>query len=192
MNRTVRTKDKHSDNGDISRRAREGRASQRMPSAGGASRVLSRHVRRVLCACGLLLLSSFAMNDTRLLAPCPSSPNCVSSLATDERHRVEPLPGYADRAGSLKLLSDVLATLPRVSFEQVGPARLQARFTSRVLRFVDDVTFYVHENGGIEVRSASRVGYYDFGANRRRVEDLRERLEERLGDLTPVQGQGAG
>jgi uncharacterized protein (DUF1499 family) len=28
------------------------------------------------------------------------------------------------------------------------------------------------------VRSASRVGYYDFGANRSRVEDLRERLRK--------------
>ncbi|HBP69912.1 MAG TPA: DUF1499 domain-containing protein, partial [Alcanivorax sp.] len=33
------------------------------------------------------------MSDTRLLAPCPSAPNCVSSLAEDERHRVAPLPG---------------------------------------------------------------------------------------------------
>ena len=60
----------------------------------------------------------------------------------------------------------------------VGPARINARFKSMVLRFTDDVTFYVRENGTVEVRSASRVGYWDLGANRRRVESLREKLAE--------------
>ena len=123
---------------------------------------------------------SHTMTDTRLLAPCPSSPNCVSSLADDERHRGAPLPGAGHREASLALLKDTLGELPRVRFEAVGPARLQARFTTRVMRFVDDVTFYVHEDGVIEVRSASRLGYWDLGANRRRVEDLRERLSRRL------------
>ena len=121
------------------------------------------------------------MSDTRLLAPCPSAPNCVSSLAEDERHRVAPLPGAGNRADSLAMLEEVLDTLPRVAYERIGPARIQARFTSRILRFVDDVTLYVHDDGLIDVRSASRIGYWDLGANRRRVEDLRERLNARLG-----------
>ncbi len=120
------------------------------------------------------------MSDTRLLAPCPSSPNCVSSLADDDRHKVAPLPGAGNRADSLALLDAVLEDWPRVSHRAVGPARVEARFTTRILRFVDDVTFYVHEDGVIEVRSASRIGYWDLGANRRRVEDLREQLEARL------------
>lgn len=128
------------------------------------------------------------MNDTRLLAPCPNSPNCVSSLAADPRHHVDPLPGAGDRAASLTLLIDTLAEMPRVEVEPVGPARLQARFTSRLLRFVDDVTFYVHDNGRIEVRSASRVGHWDLGANRRRVDALRERLRQRLALPMPSQG----
>ncbi|HBP69913.1 MAG TPA: DUF1499 domain-containing protein, partial [Alcanivorax sp.] len=64
----------------------------------------------------------------------------------------------------------------------------QARFTSRILRFVDDVTLYVHDDGLIDVRSASRIGYWDLGANRRRVEDLRERLNARLGQPQPSHG----
>ncbi|MFT6599668.1 MAG: hypothetical protein ACJATD_000503 [Alloalcanivorax sp.] len=128
------------------------------------------------------------MSDTRLLAPCPSAPNCVSSLAEDDRHRVAPLPGAGDRAGSLAMLEEVLDTLPRVAYERIGPARIQARFTSRILRFVDDVTLYVHDDGLIDVRSASRLGYWDLGANRRRVEDLRERLNARLGQPQPSHG----
>tara|TARA_B100000214_G_scaffold340752_1_gene287427 strand:- start:94 stop:606 length:513 start_codon:yes stop_codon:yes gene_type:complete len=128
------------------------------------------------------------MSDTRLLAPCPSAPNCVSSLAEDERHRVAPLPGAGNRADSLAMLEEVLDTLPRVAYERIGPARVQARFTSRILRFVDDVTLYVHDDGLIDVRSASRIGYWDLGANRRRVEDLRERLNARLGQPQPSHG----
>ena len=122
------------------------------------------------------------MADTHLLAPCPDSPNCVSSLATDDSHRVEPLTVADNREASMASLQALLKALPRVEFDVVGQSRIQARFTSRLLRFVDDVTFYVRENGMVEVRSASRVGYWDLGANRRRVESLREQLAEQAPD----------
>ena len=118
------------------------------------------------------------MSDTHLLAPCPDSPNCVSSLAPDESQRVAPLQVADNRGDSMARVQALLRTLPRVEFDVVGQSRIQARFTSRVLRFVDDVTFYVREDGVVEVRSASRVGYWDLGANRRRVESLREQLAE--------------
>jgi len=52
---------------------------------------------------------------------------------------------------------------------------LHAEFTSRVMRFVDDMEcFYDEPAGVIQIRSASRVGYSDFDANRKRVEVLRE------------------
>ena len=122
------------------------------------------------------------MSDTHLLAPCPDSPNCVSSLATDESQRVAPLQVADNRGDSMARVQALLRTLPRVEFDVVGQSRIQARFTSRVLRFVDDVTFYVREDGVVEVRSASRVGYWDLGANRRRVESLREQLAEQAPD----------
>ncbi|BAP13924.1 MAG: hypothetical protein AOY29_04570 [Alcanivorax borkumensis] len=128
------------------------------------------------------------MAETHLLAPCPDSPNCVSSLATQSDKRVDPLQVAADRESSLKKLETLLGSLPRVDYDVVGQSRIQARFTSRILRFVDDVTFYVRENGMVEVRSASRAGYWDLGANRRRVESLREQLfEQETDDRTSQQ-----
>ncbi|MED5387657.1 MAG: DUF1499 domain-containing protein [Pseudomonadota bacterium] len=118
------------------------------------------------------------MSDTHLLAPCPDSPNCVSSLASQDRHRIAPLQVATNRSESMGRIKALLSNLPRVEFDVVGQSRIQARFTSRLLRFVDDVTFFVRENGVVEVRSASRVGYWDLGANRRRVESLREQLAE--------------
>lgn len=118
------------------------------------------------------------MADNNLLAPCPSSPNCVSSLSGNEDRRVRPLDVSDNRETSMERLQAVLDTLPRVEYDVVGQSRIQARFKSLILRFTDDVTFYVRETGVVEVRSASRVGYWDLGANRRRVESLREQLAE--------------
>ena len=54
---------------------------------------------------------------------------------------------------------------------------LHVEFRSAVFGFVDDVEFLFDDgNKVIHVRSASRVGYYDFGVNRRRVEELRKRF----------------
>ena len=118
------------------------------------------------------------MADENLLAPCPNSPNCVSSLSGSKDHWVAPLEASDTRDTSLQRVQSVLDSLPRVDYDVAGPARINARFKSMVLRFTDDVTFYVRENGTVEVRSASRVGYWDLGANRRRVESLREKLAE--------------
>jgi uncharacterized protein (DUF1499 family) len=122
------------------------------------------------------------MADENLLAPCPNSPNCVSSLSGSKDHWVAPLEVSDTRDTSLQRVQSVLDSLPRVDYDVVGPARINARFKSMVLRFTDDVTFYVRENGTVEVRSASRVGYWDLGANRRRVESLREQLAEQAPD----------
>ena len=53
---------------------------------------------------------------------------------------------------------------------------LHAKFRSAVFGFVDDVEFYFGPPGSIQVRSASRTGYYDVGVNRERVETIRARF----------------
>jgi uncharacterized protein (DUF1499 family) len=52
-------------------------------------------------------------------------------------------------------------------------------FTSTFVRFVDDVEFWLDDSAKlIHFRSASRIGYYDFGVNRRRMEVIRARFLE--------------
>jgi hypothetical protein len=54
---------------------------------------------------------------------------------------------------------------------------VHAKFTSRFFRFVDDVEFCIDDDLRIiHVRSSSRVGYFDFGVNRRRVERIRAKF----------------
>jgi uncharacterized protein (DUF1499 family) len=54
---------------------------------------------------------------------------------------------------------------------------LHVTVTSRLFRIVDDLEFhFVEAPPFIHVRSASRVGYFDFGVNRRRIEKIRKAL----------------
>ena len=50
---------------------------------------------------------------------------------------------------------------------------IHVEFTSNIFRFIDDVEFYLTEQGVIHFRSASRIGHSDLGVNRRRVEMIR-------------------
>jgi uncharacterized protein (DUF1499 family) len=109
------------------------------------------------------------------LAPCPGSPNCVSSQAGAEQ-RVEPLHYDGDAARARARLLDVLNGMERARIVQSTNDYLHAEFRSAVFGFVDDVEFYFSPPGLIQVRSASRTGYYDFGVNRERVETLRARF----------------
>lgn len=107
------------------------------------------------------------------LRPCPSSPNCVNSMANeDEVHRVEPFCGV-----SLAELRELLQNEESVEIVTDHENYLHAEFTSLIMRFVDDVEFFsIAEEQVIHVRSASRLGSSDLGANRRRVEGLRTKL----------------
>ena len=110
------------------------------------------------------------------LAACPASPNCVSSTAQDE-HFVEPYRLSAHPRIAWRALRTAVAQLPRTRIDQARPHYLHAECRSRLFGFVDDLEFQLRpDERRIEVRSAARTGYSDWGVNRRRVEDLRATL----------------
>lgn len=112
------------------------------------------------------------------LAPCPSKPNCVSSYATSPRQRVEPLTYAGSHIPAMSRLESLLRSLPRVKIITSDGVYLHAEFRSALLGFVDDVEFLADTGANvIHVRSASRVGYSDFGVNRRRVEGIRSKFQ---------------
>jgi len=106
------------------------------------------------------------------LAPCPSSPNCVSSQAADDRHRIEPLAFTGDPDAAFARLKGVLAARGDTTIIEETPDYLRVEL--RTTFFVDDGEFLLdRERRVIQVRSASRVGYSDLGKNRRRMEEIR-------------------
>lgn len=114
------------------------------------------------------------------LAPCPDSPNCVSSDATDAAHHVEPLRIVGNVDEAWRAARSIVDDWPRT--RRVSEAGHYAHYECRtaLFRFVDDLELELRPDQGlIAVRSASRLGYSDLGVNRRRVERLRSALEGR-------------
>ena len=110
------------------------------------------------------------------LAPCPNSPNCVSSETSTRAAYIEPLAVHVTG-------EDVWVCLKRSITEMGGTIEkkegryLWATFKTKLFRFVDDVELRLDADAKlIHVRSASRVGYSDLGVNGKRVEVLRERF----------------
>ena len=113
------------------------------------------------------------------LSPCPQSPNCVSSQSTDEARFIKPLRYAGSLADARQKLINILENSKRARLVKLETDYIHAEFTSLIFQFVDDVEFYFPSDKTIiHVKSASRKGYYDFGANRRRVERLRSAFEE--------------
>lgn len=117
--------------------------------------------------------------EAGVLAPCPWTPNCVSSqLEVSAGGFVEPLVlhGPADDA-SARLLRVVLA-VPGAGQALVVGDRIRVEFHTPSGLFTDDVDLWVDRaHGVIHVRSSSRVGLGDGGVNRRRVEAIRAAWE---------------
>ena len=113
-------------------------------------------------------------NAAEVFPPCPDSPNCVSSLSEDKRHFVDPFTYDGTIEKARQKLIKILEKTRRTHLVTNEKNYLHVEFRSFLFRFVDDVQFFLPpDESVIHIKSASRSGYYDFGANRRRVERLR-------------------
>lgn len=113
------------------------------------------------------------------LPACPSSPNCVSSQATDDSHFIAPFKITANIEDTWAALKKALMSQSRTVITSETESTLHAEASSLVFRFVDDIDVILDKAAGlIHIRSASRIGYGDFGVNRKRMEMLRAQLQQ--------------
>ncbi len=114
------------------------------------------------------------------LAACPDKPNCVSSESSpSDSHSIAAFsvtPSMGDEPLlKVKEVIELLGGDVNYSDENY----LASTFTSDLFGFVDDVEFRADQGSDLlHVRSASRVGYSDLDANRKRVEQIRVLLSE--------------
>ena len=112
------------------------------------------------------------------LAPCSLRPNCVSSQADSNKHYIVPFMFNSDPVKEMERLKNVLVSLKGVTIVDCSEHYLHAECRTPLMGFVDDLEFYWDADKQVcHVRSASRVGYSDFGKNRRRVEEIRSIFE---------------
>ena len=114
-----------------------------------------------------------------LLKPCPKSPNCVSSQSSVQENQIDPI-SFSDSLKEVKVrLKKAIELTGKTNFVTQKHLYWHIEFTTRFLGFVDDVEFFFDKSQSIiHVRSASRLGYWDFGVNRNRVEKIRSHLEK--------------
>ena len=114
-----------------------------------------------------------------LLLSCPKSPNCVLSQASDPNHQIHPIHYTSSVEIAKEKLIKVIKSFDGTRIITQDEVYWHGEFTTRWLRFIDDVEFYFPESEAlIHLRSASRSGYWDLGVNRKRVEEIRSRFEE--------------
>lgn len=103
------------------------------------------------------------------LLPCGDKPNCVSTTHTDEKHNIEPI------KTNLSFEQIINELTSKAGLKIIRQEANYAHFTysSSIMGYVDDIEIMKKENE-LLIRSASRVGYSDLGANRERVEKIRE------------------
>lgn len=127
--------------------------------------------------------SNLGVRDGRLKPPA-KTPNSVSSQAglyPDHPMRdfaqVAPLPLKGDGPATLARIRQIVEAMPGAKVVTSEPDYLYARFTTPLMKFVDDVECWFDPAAGVvQVRSASRVGHGDQGLNRARVEAIRSSL----------------
>lgn len=124
--------------------------------------------------------TDLGVHDGRLKPPS-RTPNSVSSQAylhpdapQKDYAAIAPLAFTGDPAAAIARVRRIVEAMPGARVVAARPDYLYAQFTTRWLKFVDDVEFWASPaEGAIHVRSASRVGRKDFGVNRERVEAIR-------------------
>ncbi len=118
------------------------------------------------------------------LKPPSMTENSVTSQAAlypDHPQRIyadiAPLAVRGNGPATLVRIRAVVESMPGAKVVNSESDYLYAQFTTRFMRFVDDVEFWFDAEGGvIQIRSASRVGRKDFGVNRGRIETVRAAL----------------
>lgn len=110
------------------------------------------------------------------LAPCPSSPNCVSSQAdpTDSTHYIEPFSYTGTLDEAREQLLSALNNTPGITLMTEQDAYIYVEARTPTMGFVDDLEFVFDDDEKvIHVRSAARMGQGDLGNNRARMEAIR-------------------
>lgn len=128
--------------------------------------------------------SDLGVKDGRLKPPA-HTPNSVSSQANlypdhPQAHyaAIPSLDYQGDGMAAMARLVRVVQAQPSMVIVLQTDTYVYAQSTSRLLRFTDDVEFWLDmASQTIHVRSASRIGRKDFGVNRQRIETIRAQFK---------------
>ncbi len=113
------------------------------------------------------------------LKECPNSPNCVCTKNKNPEKRMNPIPLTKIPTDMLEHIKSIVLKMGRVRLEKQEKNYVHFTFKSRIFGFTDDVEFLIDESTKeVHFRSASRMGYSDFGVNRKRMEKISKAISK--------------
>ena len=128
--------------------------------------------------------TDLGVRDGKLKPPSLTENSVTSQAALYPDHPqrkyadIAPLPLKGDGPATLAKIKAIVESMDGAKVIKSEPGYLYAQFTSKLMKFVDDVEFWFDPAANaIQVRSASRVGRGDLGVNRKRIEAVRAALE---------------
>ena len=110
------------------------------------------------------------------LHPCPKSPNCVSTQATDNKQKINPIHFSVSLNEAKDKIIEIISSLKRSKIITNKENYIHVEFRTATFKFVDDVEFVFDDSEKIiHFRSRARLGYSDMGVNRKRMESIRNK-----------------
>ena len=112
------------------------------------------------------LSASELFTTNNKIANCKLTTNCIY-----QKWEVD------DPEKAFNELIQILENTPRLKIIKKEKNYIYAIATSRIMKFIDDIEIKIlHQDNIFQVKSSSRIGIYDLGVNKRRVQTLRFRL----------------
>jgi len=109
--------------------------------------------------------------------PCPNTPNCVSTQATDAKHKISPINYSGTLSEAKEKIIKIVNSLKRTKIITNTDIYIHAEVRTATFKFVDDVEFLFDDSEKvIQFRSRARSGHSDMGVNRKRMEKIREKF----------------
>lgn len=123
------------------------------------------------------------VREGRLKGPSATDNSVTSQAALYPDHpqrayaTIAPLALNGDGPATMAKIKVIVQATAGVAVVKSEPAYLYAQYTTPLMKYVDDVEFWFDPaNNVVQVRSASRIGKSDLGANRKRIEAVRVAL----------------
>ncbi len=110
------------------------------------------------------------------LAPCSVKPNCICTEYPDDKTHFTS--AINTPAADMDTIIKAIRTTGGV-INLTGDNYIAATYTSKIFNYVDDFEIRIDkENKLIHIRSASRVGHSDMGANLKRINHFKSAVEK--------------
>jgi uncharacterized protein (DUF1499 family) len=125
--------------------------------------------------------TDLGLKDGLLKPPVKKSWNVISSHAEKQAHTdyhvIAPIKYSGSGTDAFAKLESIVRATDGTTVVTKQGTYIYAESQTKLLKFIDDVEFVLDEPAGvIHMRSASRLGRKDFGANRNRLEAIRSKF----------------